>query len=154
MRNKSLTPTVKSYYQEAFLQKQLLILHILCVSGHQIPKQGKSSQITTGLGKKKPLPTEALVWQAKNSNCPVFHTSRFWDAAKYLLSGMQRGRHSSFSAFPRVQFKHFLWHYQKCSSAPSHVSAVWPIPWMAWEILCSHWRLALLLSHSSVLQEV
>lgn len=35
---------------------------------------------------------------------------------------------SFFSAFPRVPFKHFLWHYQKCSSTPSHVSALWPIP--------------------------
>lgn len=131
VRNKSLTPIVKSHYQEAFLQKQLLILHILCLSGHQIPKQKKSSQITTctGLGKKKTL-SQQRHWCDKRRISTAQYFTRVGSEMQQNICSLEcrEEDESFFSAFPRVPFKHFLWHYQKCSSTPSHVSAVWPIP--------------------------
>lgn len=134
MRNKSLAPVVQSYYREAFLQKQLLILHIFCLSGHRIPKQEKSSQITTctGLGIKKPSPQQRHWCDKQRISTAQYFTRVGSEMQQNICSLECREEDESFfprfSALPRVQFKHFLWHYQKCSSTPSHVSAVWPIP--------------------------
>lgn len=153
MRNKSLTPIVRSYYQEAFFQKQFLILYILCVSGKEFPNYDVHWS-----GKK--ILSRQRHWCDKQRISTAQYFTWVGSEMQQNICSLECGEEddSFFSAFPRVPFKHFLWHYQKCSSTPSHVSAVGPIPCSRNGMrntlqpleTCSVHRL----SHSSVLQEV
>lgn len=96
-----------------------------------MPKQEKSSQITTctTLG-KKPSPEQQRHWCDKQRISTAQYFTRLGSEMQQNICSLEcrEEEESFFSAFPRVLFKLFLWHYQKCSSTPSHVSAVWPIP--------------------------